>query len=238
MSLRKGKNRKKKSLPRETRLCFHERHGHASRKRKTVFSISFSFRKRHGFASARGTVVISREARPYSSISDFVSSLVPLFSLFLYCFWFSSVIVCFFSWFYHFPKKIRIFFLFFVLRFFLFTFSVYSSSFLWFCFMFLVFCWFSFFFIVVHDFLLFCLFSNISLPFLHTIVISSLQSLVAAAGSAGEVRMVPFGAGRRVCPGMGVAMLHMGYMERLKWRKMDHRETDWVLKIPKEQMCL
>uniref|UniRef100_A0ACD5Y1G4 Uncharacterized protein n=1 Tax=Avena sativa TaxID=4498 RepID=A0ACD5Y1G4_AVESA len=36
-------------------------------------------------------------------------------------------------------------------------------------------------------------------------------SLVAAAGSAGEIRMMPFGAGRRMCPGMGVAMLHLGY---------------------------
>ncbi|KAF8712867.1 hypothetical protein HU200_028642 [Digitaria exilis] len=36
-------------------------------------------------------------------------------------------------------------------------------------------------------------------------------SFVAAAGSAGEIRMMPFGAGRRMCPGMGVAMLHLGY---------------------------
>jgi cytochrome P450 len=36
-------------------------------------------------------------------------------------------------------------------------------------------------------------------------------SLVAAAGSAGEIKMMPFGAGRRMCPGMGVAMLHLGY---------------------------
>nr|CAB3479950.1 unnamed protein product [Digitaria exilis] len=36
-------------------------------------------------------------------------------------------------------------------------------------------------------------------------------SLVAAAGSAGEIRMMPFGAGRRMCPGMGIAMLHLGY---------------------------
>ena len=35
-------------------------------------------------------------------------------------------------------------------------------------------------------------------------------SLVAAAGSAGEIKMMPFGAGRRMCPGMGVAMLHLG----------------------------
>ncbi|KAL6659455.1 hypothetical protein ACP70R_003495 [Stipagrostis hirtigluma subsp. patula] len=36
-------------------------------------------------------------------------------------------------------------------------------------------------------------------------------SLVVAAGSAGEIRMMPFGAGRRMCPGMGIAMLHLGY---------------------------
>jgi cytochrome P450 len=39
-------------------------------------------------------------------------------------------------------------------------------------------------------------------------------SLVAAAGSAGEIKMMPFGAGRRMCPGMGVAMLHLGYFVR------------------------
>ncbi|CAO2167997.1 unnamed protein product [Urochloa humidicola] len=35
--------------------------------------------------------------------------------------------------------------------------------------------------------------------------------LVEAAGSAGEIRMMPFGAGRRMCPGMGAAVLHLGY---------------------------
>ncbi|TVU02432.1 hypothetical protein EJB05_52074, partial [Eragrostis curvula] len=54
-------------------------------------------------------------------------------------------------------------------------------------------------------------------------------SLVAAAGSAGEIRMMPFGAGRRMCPGMGVAVLHLGYfvanlVREFRWAEADRDE--------------
>ncbi|TVU02430.1 hypothetical protein EJB05_52072, partial [Eragrostis curvula] len=51
-------------------------------------------------------------------------------------------------------------------------------------------------------------------------------SLVAAAGSAGEIRMIPFGAGRRMCPGMGVAVLHLGYFVANLVREFEWVEAD------------
>ncbi|KAL6659457.1 hypothetical protein ACP70R_003497 [Stipagrostis hirtigluma subsp. patula] len=57
-------------------------------------------------------------------------------------------------------------------------------------------------------------------------------SLVAAAESAGEIRMMSFGAGRRMCPGMGIAMLHLGYfvanlVTEFEWAEADgHHAVD------------
>ncbi|KAG2581496.1 hypothetical protein PVAP13_6KG038035 [Panicum virgatum] len=51
-------------------------------------------------------------------------------------------------------------------------------------------------------------------------------SLVAAAGSAGEIRMMPFGAGRRICPGMGVAELHLGYFVANLVREFEWAEAE------------
>ncbi|KAF8669938.1 hypothetical protein HU200_051120 [Digitaria exilis] len=48
-------------------------------------------------------------------------------------------------------------------------------------------------------------------------------SLVAAAGSAGEMRMMPFG---RMCPGMGVAVLHLGYFVANLVREFEWTEAD------------
>ncbi|KAF7010619.1 LOW QUALITY PROTEIN: hypothetical protein CFC21_025016 [Triticum aestivum] len=56
-------------------------------------------------------------------------------------------------------------------------------------------------------------------------------SLVAAAGSGGEIRMIPFGAGRRVCPGMAVAMLHMGYFTANLVREFEWREAKGELAV-------
>ncbi|CAD6266087.1 unnamed protein product [Miscanthus lutarioriparius] len=56
-------------------------------------------------------------------------------------------------------------------------------------------------------------------------------SLVAAAGSAGEIRMMPFGAGRRMCPGMGVAVLHLGYFVANLVREFEWAEAEGELAV-------
>jgi len=56
-------------------------------------------------------------------------------------------------------------------------------------------------------------------------------SLLAAAGSAGEIRMMPFGAGRRMCPGMGVAVLHLVYFMANLVREFEWREADGELAV-------
>ncbi|XP_037466825.1 cytochrome P450 89A2-like [Triticum dicoccoides] len=59
-------------------------------------------------------------------------------------------------------------------------------------------------------------------------------SLVAAAGSAGEIKMMPFGAGRRMCPGMGVAMLHLGYFVANLVREFEWMEAEGDLAVDLE----
>ena len=49
---------------------------------------------------------------------------------------------------------------------------------------------------------------------------------MAGAGSAGEIRMMPFGAGRRMCPGMGVAMLHMAYFMANILREFEWKDPE------------
>ncbi|XP_037455375.1 cytochrome P450 89A2-like [Triticum dicoccoides] len=56
------------------------------------------------------------------------------------------------------------------------------------------------------------------------------MNLVAATGSAGKMKMMPFGAGRRICPGMGIAMLHIGYfvanlMREFVWKEAEGEHT-------------
>ncbi|CAL5008163.1 unnamed protein product [Urochloa decumbens] len=51
-------------------------------------------------------------------------------------------------------------------------------------------------------------------------------SLVVATGSAGEIRMMPFGAGRRMCPGMGAAVLHLGYFVANLVREFEWAEEE------------
>ncbi|CAN6470932.1 unnamed protein product [Victoria cruziana] len=46
-----------------------------------------------------------------------------------------------------------------------------------------------------------------------------------------EIKMMPFGAGRRVCPGMGVAMLHLQYfvanlVRQFRWSAPDEEQVD------------
>lgn len=52
------------------------------------------------------------------------------------------------------------------------------------------------------------------------------MSLLAAAGSAGEITMMPFGAGRRMCPGMAVSILHMVYFIANLVREFEWREAE------------
>ncbi|XP_065851297.1 cytochrome P450 89A2-like [Euphorbia lathyris] len=51
-----------------------------------------------------------------------------------------------------------------------------------------------------------------------------------------EIKMMPFGAGRRVCPGYGLAMLHMEYLvanlvRNFQWSKVDGEEVDLTEKF-------
>ncbi|KQJ87945.1 cytochrome P450 89A2 [Brachypodium distachyon] len=57
-------------------------------------------------------------------------------------------------------------------------------------------------------------------------------SLEAAAGCGGEVmKMMPFGAGRRVCPGMGMAMLHMGYYVANLVREFEWKDAEGEMAV-------
>lgn len=56
-------------------------------------------------------------------------------------------------------------------------------------------------------------------------------SLVSAVGICGEIRMMPFGASRRMCPDMGVAVLHLGYfvanlVREFEWVEVEGELTD------------
>ncbi|KAG1360807.1 putative Cytochrome P450 89A2 [Cocos nucifera] len=46
-----------------------------------------------------------------------------------------------------------------------------------------------------------------------------------------EIKMMPFGVGRRVCPGLGLAMLHLQYFVanlvwKFEWKPVDGEEVD------------
>ncbi|GJN12433.1 hypothetical protein PR202_ga30711 [Eleusine coracana subsp. coracana] len=51
-----------------------------------------------------------------------------------------------------------------------------------------------------------------------------------------EIKMMPFGAGRRVCPGMALAMLHLEYfvanlVREFEWREVEGEEVDLTEKL-------
>ncbi|CAN6322040.1 unnamed protein product [Urochloa humidicola] len=51
-----------------------------------------------------------------------------------------------------------------------------------------------------------------------------------------EIKMMPFGAGRRVCPGMALALLHLEYfvanlVREFEWREVDGEEVDLTEKL-------
>lgn len=46
-----------------------------------------------------------------------------------------------------------------------------------------------------------------------------------------EIKMMPFGAGRRICPGLGLAMLHLEYyvanlVWNFEWKAVDGDNVD------------
>lgn len=51
-----------------------------------------------------------------------------------------------------------------------------------------------------------------------------------------EVRMMPFGVGRRICPGLGLAMLHLEYfvanlVREFEWKTVEGEEVDMAEKV-------
>jgi cytochrome P450 family 89 subfamily A len=51
-----------------------------------------------------------------------------------------------------------------------------------------------------------------------------------------EIKMMPFGVGRRVCPGMVLALLHLEYfvanlVREFEWREVDGKEVDLTEKL-------
>uniref|UniRef100_A0ACD6ADL8 Uncharacterized protein n=1 Tax=Avena sativa TaxID=4498 RepID=A0ACD6ADL8_AVESA len=58
------------------------------------------------------------------------------------------------------------------------------------------------------------------------------EELVAAVGSSdGNVKMMPFGGGRRMCPGRGTAMLHISYFAANLVREFVWREAEGELAV-------
>lgn len=51
-----------------------------------------------------------------------------------------------------------------------------------------------------------------------------------------EVNMIPFGIGRRICPGLGLALLHLEYMvanliKNFEWKALDGDKIDLSKKM-------
>ncbi|KAL4186654.1 hypothetical protein AMTRI_Chr09g35010 [Amborella trichopoda] len=51
-----------------------------------------------------------------------------------------------------------------------------------------------------------------------------------------EIRMMPFGVGRRICPGMGLAMMHLQYfvghlVKEFEWKRVEGEEVDLSEKV-------
>uniref|UniRef100_A0A8R7QU96 Cytochrome P450 89A2 n=2 Tax=Triticum urartu TaxID=4572 RepID=A0A8R7QU96_TRIUA len=63
----------------------------------------------------------------------------------------------------------------------------------------------------------------------------NMNLIAAAGGGGGEIRMMPFGTGRRGCPGMGVAMLHMGYFMANLVKEFEWREAEGGLAVDLRQ---
>ncbi|KAL1208701.1 Cytochrome P450 89A2 [Cardamine amara subsp. amara] len=61
------------------------------------------------------------------------------------------------------------------------------------------------------------------------------EEVVDITGSRG-IKMMPFGAGRRICPGIGLAMLHLEYyvanmVKEFEWKEVEGHEVDLTEKL-------
>ncbi|KAK1305019.1 Cytochrome P450 89A2 [Acorus calamus] len=59
---------------------------------------------------------------------------------------------------------------------------------------------------------------------------------VADITGSREIKMIPFGAGRRICPGMGLALLHLEYfvanlVREFEWKAVEGEEIDFSEKV-------
>ncbi|KAG7658464.1 Cytochrome P450 [Arabidopsis suecica] len=62
-----------------------------------------------------------------------------------------------------------------------------------------------------------------------------MEEAVDITGSRG-IKMMPFGAGRRICPGIGLAMLHLEYyvanmVREFQWKEVEGHEVDLTEKV-------
>ena len=52
----------------------------------------------------------------------------------------------------------------------------------------------------------------------------------------GEVKMIPFGIGRRICPGLGLGLLHLEYfianlINKFEWKAVNSEEIEFSEKM-------
>ena len=58
-----------------------------------------------------------------------------------------------------------------------------------------------------------------------------------------EINMIPFGAGRRICPGFGLAFMHLEYfvanlVKNFEWKTIEGEEVDLISEKPEFTMVM